>query len=114
MMETSKAEPLDDAVASLNRLIEMAQDCGFEESAQFLAMAKTQLLIELNGITDGEFRALCDWLEGKRGGRRDAAPTRSRRDGNLRVMRRAWQCPHDAPAGDNRRRAALASRQSMR
>ena len=57
-METSKAELLDDAVAAVNRLILLAQDCGLPDSAQFLAMAKTQLLIDRNGITDGEFRAL--------------------------------------------------------
>jgi hypothetical protein len=107
-METSKAELLDDAVATVNRLILLAQDCGLPDSAQFLAMAKTQLLIELNGVTDGEFRALCDLLDGRQGLPRNAAPARTRRDSGLRVMRRAWQCPQDAPAGRGRRRAAAA------
>jgi len=42
-METSKAELLDDAVAAVDRLILLAQDCGLPDSAQFLAMAKTLL-----------------------------------------------------------------------
>ena len=108
-METSKAELLDDAVATVNRLILLAQDCGLPESAHFLAMAKTQLLIELNGVTDGEFRALCDLLDGRQGKARSPTPARTRRDSDLRVMRRAWQCPQDAPAGRGRRRAAAAS-----
>src|SRR6185295_11330710 len=63
-METSKAEPLDAAAATLNHLIRLMQDCGLRDTAHFLAMAKTQFLIELNGISDSEFRALCEWLEG--------------------------------------------------
>ena len=110
-METSKAEPLDAAAATLSDLIQLMQDCGLRDTAQFLAMAKTQFLIELNGISDSEFRALCDWLEGRQAlERRDATAARTRRDGSLRAMRRAWQCPQDAPAGRGRRRAAVASR----
>ena|ERR1043165_6419966 len=110
-MQTSRAEPLDDAVTTLNRLIQLTQDWGLHDSAQFLAMAKTQLLIELNGITDGEFRELCDLLEGRRPPeRQNTTPARSRRDGSLRGMRRAWQCPQDAPAGRGRRRATATSR----
>src|SRR6187431_786987 len=77
-METSKAELLDDAIAAVNRLILLAQDCGLPDSAQFLAMAKTQLLIDRNGITDGEFRALCDLLDGRQAPARDATPARQR------------------------------------
>jgi hypothetical protein len=111
-METSKAESLDDAVAGLNRLIELTRGCGLRESAHFLAMAKTQLLIELNGVTDIEFRALCSWLEGKQpppGDRRDQ-PSRIRRDGYLKVMDRAWQCPQDARSGRGGRRRAGTNR----
>src|ERR1043165_5579602 len=104
-MEASKAELLDDAVATVSRLILLAQECGLPDSAHFLAMAKTQLLIELNGVTDGEFRALCDLLDGRQAQARNATPARTRRDSGLRVMRRAWQCPQDAPAGRGRRRA---------
>ena len=108
-METSKAELLDDAVAAVNRLILLAQDCGLPDSAQFLAMAKTQLLIDRNGITDGEFRALCDLLDGRQAPARDATPARTRRDSGLRAMRRAWQGPQDVPAGRGRRRAAATN-----
>jgi hypothetical protein len=102
-METSKAEPLD-VVVTLNRLIRLMQDRGLDDTAQFLAMARTQFLIEANGVSDAEFRALCDWLDGKQpGSRPGATPSRGRRDGNLRIMRRAWQC---ASVGRGRRRAA--------
>jgi hypothetical protein len=106
-METSKDESLDEVVSSLNHLIELTRGCGLGESAQFLAMAKTQLLIELNGISDTEFRALCTWLEGKQPppGDRRGQPSRIRRDGHLKGMDRAWQCPQDAPIGRGRRRA---------
>jgi hypothetical protein len=110
-METSKVEPLDAAAATLSDLIQLMQDCGLRDTAHFLAMAKTQLLIELNGISDSEFRALCDWLEGRQAPeRREATAARTRRDGSLRAMHRAWQCPQDVPAGRGRRRAAVASR----
>ena len=110
-METSKPEPLDDVAATLSHLIQLTQDCGLRDTAQFLAMAKTQFLIERNGISDSEFRALCDWLEGGQAReRREATAARTRRDGSLRAMCRAWQCPQAAPAGRGRRRAAVASR----
>jgi hypothetical protein len=112
-METSKAGLLEDAVANVDRLIEIARNHGFEDSVQFLAMARTQLLIDIHGITDMEFRAFCDWLDGKQppDGRRDSGPTRVRRDGHLRGMRRAWLCPQDAAAlRRSQRRAGRASR----
>ena len=110
-METSKAEPLDDAAATLNHLSQLMQDCGLRDTAQFLAMAKTQLMIELNGISDSEFRALCDWLEGGQGPTRGPI-RRGRVPGTMTVsaMRRAWQCPQDAAPGCGRRRAHWRSR----
>jgi hypothetical protein len=111
-METNKAESLDDAVAALNHLIELTRGCGLPESAHFLAMAKTQLLIELNGVSDIEFRALCTWLEGKQPppGDRRGQPSRMRRDGHLKEMGRAWRCPQDAPTGRGGRRRANSNR----
>jgi hypothetical protein len=102
-METNMAERLEQAVATLNELVELAEGCGLRESAQFLAMAKLHLLIDLNEITDTEFRALCAVLEGKARKPRHSPPARAslgrnRRDGELRAMRRAWQCPQDAPS----------------
>jgi hypothetical protein len=109
-METSRDERLEQAIATLNELIELTEGCGLRESAQFLAMARLHLLIDLNEVTDAEFRALCTLLEGKAGKPRDSASARAplgrnRRDGELRSMRRAWQCPQDAPSGRGRRRA---------
>jgi hypothetical protein len=106
-METSMDERLERAVATLTDLIELTSNSGLRDSAQFLAMAKLHLLIELNEVTDAEFRALCDALEGQTGlrqeGARRAPLGRNRRDGELRAMRRAWQCPQDAPRGGRRR-----------
>ena len=110
-MQTSKAKPLDGAVEALDGLIRLMHDRGLAETAQFLMIAKTQWLIESNDISDAEFRALCDWLDGKQPpDRRNATPSRTRRDSGLREMRRAWQCPQDTPAGRGRRRSAVASR----
>src|SRR5204862_6158828 len=66
-METSMAERLEQAVATLNDLIELTSDSGLRDTAQFLAMARLHLLIDLHDVTDAEFRALCDALEGKGG-----------------------------------------------
>ena len=66
-METSTDERLEQAVATLSDLIAFMRGCGLHDSAQFLAMAKLNLLIDLNGITEEEFRALCVSLEGETG-----------------------------------------------
>jgi hypothetical protein len=73
-METSTDERLERAVAAVNDLIAFTRSCGLDDSAQFLAMAKLNLLMDLNGITETEFRALCSSLEGETGagGRRGA------------------------------------------
>ncbi len=107
-MQTNKAEPHDDdAGAKLDDLIRLMQDRGLAETAHFLAVARIQFLIESNEISDGEFRALCDWLDGKQPPERhNTTPARTRRDSGLNVMRRAWQCPQDAPVGRGRRRSA--------
>lgn len=97
-METSMDERREQALAALNDLIGLMGDCAMPETAQFLAMAKLQFQIEFNEISDMEFRALCNVLDGKvkmpRAGLR-ARPglPRLRRDGDLRGMRRAWQRP---------------------
>jgi hypothetical protein len=110
-MDTNTAERLEQAIATLNELIELAEGCGLRESAQFLAMAKLHLQIDLNEVTDSEFRTLCAVLEGEARKPRDGASARAplgrnRRDGELRAMRRAWQCPQDAPAPRGGRRRA--------
>ena len=106
-METSMAERLEQAVATLNELIELARRCGLRESAQFLAMAKLQLQIELNGVTDSEFRALCDALEGKAGKpRRSRARPAAAQPPRRRTARHAPRLA--VSAGCARRRAAAA------
>jgi len=94
-METSKAEWLEQAVATLNDLIALARENGLDETAEFLAMAKLHAQLELNGITDSELRELCLTLEGKR--RKPTARTRSgqarnRRDAEMQLMKRGWHC----------------------
>jgi hypothetical protein len=66
-MEANTEERLEQAVATLNDLIGLANGCGLHDSAQFLAMARLNLLLDLNGITEAEFRALCTTLEGETG-----------------------------------------------
>jgi|1185.fasta_scaffold142685_2 hypothetical protein len=107
-MTTNMDEPLEQAVATLNGLIKMAETRGLGESALFLEMAKLQLQLDLNGITDDEFIALCDALEnGTLKSNSDAPPSypRPRREGDLREQRRAWQCPQGLiePRGGRRR-----------
>ena len=108
-MEPSKAERLEQAVATLTALIREMEQSGLPDSAHFLAMARMHVMIDLNEITDLEFRALCIAVEDKarkpRSAPLRAPPGRSRRDGELRAMHRAWRCPQDAPQRPGRRRA---------
>jgi hypothetical protein len=102
-METSKAERLERAVATLNDLIVLTRDCELHETAQFIAMAKLNLLMDLNGVTEEEFHALCVRLEdgadaggelsahGRRPsgrGKRIAVP-----EGATPAFRRPWGAP---------------------
>lgn len=108
-MQPNMDEPLEQAIATLNRLVELAKAHGLGNAALFLDMAKLQLQLDLHGITDEEFGALCDALEN--GALVVAAPARAaharpRRDGDLRTMGRAWQCPEGAAPSRRRRRAS--------
>jgi hypothetical protein len=108
-METNTAEQLRQAVATLNKLFRLARDAGLADTAQFLAMAKLHLLMDLNGISDREFRALCDHLEGKAAKPSRLAPSRgaaarNRREAEMRLTGRAWQCSGEgAPRGGRKR-----------
>ena len=62
-MEASMDERLEHAVATLNILIERIRACGLADSVFFLEMAKMQLKLDLNGVTDAEFGAFCDAVE---------------------------------------------------
>ena len=66
-MDTDKR--LDDAVATLDRLIALARECRLADSAQFLAMAKLSLLMDINGISGQELRAVCAALDPGRPGK---------------------------------------------
>lgn len=95
-MEANMDERRERAVATLNELIELVGAHG--ESVLFLEMAKLQVQLDLNGITDDEFIALCDALQDgalKPGSEARPASSypRPRREGDLRGQRRAWQCP---------------------
>jgi hypothetical protein len=82
-METNTDERLEQALATLNDLIALAREAGLHESAQFLAMAKLNMLIEVNGVTEEEFRALCVALEDEAG----AGAGRRARPSAIRVRR---------------------------
>ena len=62
-MEANTDERLEQAVATLNGLIELMHANGRGDSVLFLEMAKLQVQLDLHGITDEEFCALCDALE---------------------------------------------------
>jgi hypothetical protein len=102
-MGANTDEPLEQAITALDELIGLVRERGLSQSELFLDMARLQLRLELNGITDDEFSAFCDALE--RGelasGSHDRTRTghaRPRRNGELRLMRRAWRHPQDALA----------------
>ena len=62
-MQTNMDERLEQAVATLNTLIDRIGACGLGESVLFLEMAKLQLKLDLNGVTDEEFGVFCNALE---------------------------------------------------
>jgi hypothetical protein len=102
-MKASTDERLEKGMAALDELIGLVRERGLSQSELFLDMARLQLRLELNGITDDEFSAFCDALE--RGELTAAAHDRTRtgharprRNSELRLMRRAWRRPQDAVA----------------
>jgi hypothetical protein len=109
-MGTSTAGQLKRAVATLNKLFRLARDAGLADTAQFIAMAKLHLLMDLNGVSDTEFRALCDHLEGNADKRGRVAPgrgttARNRREAEMRLTGRAWQCSGETTPRGGRKRA---------
>ncbi len=62
-MEASKDEELRRAVSTLAGFIDLTESCGLDDTARFLAMARLSLLMEINGISEHELRALSDALE---------------------------------------------------
>jgi hypothetical protein len=109
-METSRDERLERAIASIEELIALVREAGLSQSELFLDMAKLQLQLDLNGITDEEFGAFCDALESHQFApacERAAAHARPRRNSDLRLMRRSWRAPEDPVS---QRRGARAGR----
>ena len=97
-MGTNTDERLEKAIGIMNELIALVRGAGLAQSELFLDMAKLQLQLELNGISDDEFSAFCDALEqGKLASceRSVVGHARARRNGDLRLMRRAWREPQD-------------------
>ena len=108
-MEASMDERLEQAVATLDTLIERIGAGGLADSVFFLEMAKMQLKLDLNGVTDEEFGTFCDALERgtlasstlSRPGQQRAHP-----GGDLRGQRRARTSASDiAKRRVGRRRA---------
>jgi hypothetical protein len=94
-MDTSTDARLEQAIATLGELIAQVGACGQRQSMMFLEMARLQLQLDLNGITDDEFGAFCEALErGALASKTLARPgqPRARHDGTLRIQGRGWQC----------------------
>jgi hypothetical protein len=109
-MGQNRDERLEQAIAALDGLIVLARKAG-SQSGMFLEMARLQLLLEYNEISEAEFTAFCDALEQGKflhgpGELLAAAHSRPRRSGDLRLMRRAWR----QPQGPVRQRGARAGR----
>jgi len=99
-MKPNTDERLERAIAKLDELIPLVREAGLAQSELFLEMAKLQLQLDLNGITDDEFGAFCDALESRKfaaaGCERTAAGfPRARRNGEMRIMGRAWHGAQD-------------------
>ena len=103
-------ERLKRAIAALEELSALAHETGFGQSALFLDMARLQLQLDVNGITDDEFSQFCDAVENRKfvcgaGERPLASRARARRTGDLHVMGRAWRAPQDRTPQRGRARA---------
>ena len=109
-MEANTDGRLEQAIATLNGLIELMRANGLGDSVLFLEMAKLQVQLDFHGITDEEFIALCDALNDGTlrpvSGTEPPSYPRPRREGDLRGQRRAWQCAQGAARGRRRRAKA--------
>ena len=98
-MEPSRDKRLEQAIAAIDDLIVRTRETG-SQSGMFLEMARLQLLLEYNEITEAEFSAFCTALEEGRflqeQGERVVSHDRPRRSGDLRLMGRAWRQPQDS------------------
>jgi hypothetical protein len=62
-MDQDMAERLRGAASTLQEIIELLQAYELRETAQFLTMARVNLLMDIHGISDHELRELCGALE---------------------------------------------------
>lgn len=104
-MQPNTDESLELVIAELDQLMARVHNAGYADSAHLLAVAKLQLKLDLNGVTDHEFRAVCDAAEGKAHrkpvARARAGQPRPRRDADMTTTRRAFICA----SGSSARRA---------
>lgn len=109
-MGANTDERLERAIGVIDEVIALVRASGFSQSELFLDMARLQLQLDLNGISDDEFAAFCEAVEQRTlpGASERPAPShaRPRRNGELRLMRRAWRQPQDPV----RQRGARAGR----
>ena len=110
-METNKAERLEQAVAALDDLIALTRRFALHDSAQFLAMARLNLLIDVNGITDREFRSFCVALEHEAERRKGRVPPLPR---SARRRRTEPTQSEETSLGKTWRGAELTSRHASR
>jgi hypothetical protein len=99
-MGQSRDERLEQAIGAVDDLLVLAREAG-SESGMFLEMARLQLQLEYNEITEAEFSAFCSALEEgryRRGACESIAAShdRPRRSGALHLMGRAWRQPQNA------------------
>ena len=98
-MKQNRDGQLERIIAATDELVVLARAAG-SQSGTFLEMARLQLLLEYNEITEAEFSAFCEALEQGRYVQSGCEPVatahaRPRRNGALRAMRRAWRQPED-------------------
>lgn len=105
-MTACKDGQLEKAAATLGDLIGVMRDRGLHETAQFLAMAKLHLQMDLHGVTDEEFRALCLAIEAEAAGTRPASAPHAKR----RPLRTDARSPDHMHLRETRPRAGGAPR----
>ena len=105
-METNMAERLEQAIATLNGLIELAEARGLPESAQCSSPWRSCNCRSTERVTDDEFGTLCDALEGEDLRRATVA----RRRAALARHRREASCAHAACLAMSAGRARAARR----
>jgi len=103
-------ERLERAITALDELIALVREAGLRQSGLFLDMARLQLQLELNGITDEEFSQFCDAIENRQfmcgaGEPLTTGHARPRHNSDLRLMHRAWREPQDRTPQRGRARA---------